>query len=175
MTSLPHVALRPQTLDDAEMILRWRSDPEILSQLFSERPPTLEEHRRWFAGLGDDRKEYIILAEGTHPIGTVGLSRIDLQSASAEYGILMGERDYWGRGYAAAASRELLRIGFRELGLKRVYLCVFEDNRRAISLYTRLGFRREPLACEPVRKNGVLRTVVSMAITAEQWNPLAPS
>lgn len=169
MTTLPKVCLRPQTLEDADLVVRWRSDPVVQSQLFSERAPTLKEHGRWFAGLGENRKELIILAEGQLPIGTAGLSRIDRDNASAEYGILIGERNYRGRGYATAASGELFRIAFEELRLKRLYLRVFEDNERAICLYLKLGFQRESVVCEPVWKKGVWRNVISMGITADQW------
>ena len=169
MRTLPSVTLRPQTLDDAGLIIRWRSDPAVQSQMFSERAPTLDEHRAWFSGLREDRKEYIIVAEGMRAIGTAGLSHIDPRDGAAEYGILIGERDCLGKGYASAASHELLRIAFKEMGLQRVVLRVFADNERAIGLYLKLGFRREPVRCEPVRKAGVLRDVISMSITADQW------
>lgn len=44
-------------------------------------------------------------------------------------------------GGGTFVSLELLHIAFDDLGLKRVYLNVIEDNRRAVRLYEKLGFR----------------------------------
>lgn len=174
MSGLPCVVLRPQTLADAERVIGWRSLPEVQAGLFSEGAPTPEEHRKWLEGLGDDRREYIILAGvQRRPVGTAGLSGISRVHSLAEYGVLIGERDCWGKGYAAAASHELLRIAFQDLKLHRVFLRVLEDNARAIRLYLRLGFVREGVLRGHVRKGGMPRNVVVMGMLASEWRPPA--
>ena len=64
----------------------------------------------------------------------------DIDGESAEYQIFIGEKDYWGRGVAVEASRQILNYAFETKGLKYVYLNVREDNERALRLYKKLGF-----------------------------------
>ena len=64
----------------------------------------------------------------------------DIDEESAEYQIFIGEKDYWGRGVAVEASRQILKYAFEKKGLKYVYLHVREDNERALQLYKKLGF-----------------------------------
>lgn len=54
--------------------------------------------------------------------------------------IFIGEKDYWGKGVAEEASRQILKYGFEERGLTYVYLHVRKDNVRAVRLYNKLGF-----------------------------------
>ena len=46
-------------------MLRWRNDPEVTCGLFSDRPPTREEHMAWLATLGDDRDLPIVYEDDT--------------------------------------------------------------------------------------------------------------
>lgn len=167
---VPRVTLRPLAGDDADDVVRWRNLPDVHAQLFSDRPPTREEHLRWFQSLDDRRREYVIEdSVSATAIGTVGLSQIDRRHRKAEFGIVIGEPEYRGKGFAWAASQELLRLAFDELGLHRVYLRVFADNQRAIILYERLGFVREGQQRDDAFKDGRFRDVVVMGLLEEEW------
>jgi RimJ/RimL family protein N-acetyltransferase len=66
--------------------------------------------------------------------------KIDALSQKAEFGITIGEKNYWGTGVAKAASNMLLNYAFQILKLEEVYLTVFEANVRAIQFFSNLGF-----------------------------------
>ena len=171
MTALtgPTVLLRPMAGGDTAHVLRWRADPEVARQLFSERPPTRAEHEAWLARLAQsyDRIEFIIaLRESGRPVGTIGLSRIQGAGGSAEYGILLGEADVRGKGIAREASELLLAHAFGALGLGEVFLHLFEDNVAALRLYQRLGFREDPAAGGIRRKDGRLRKTLCLRLPA---------
>jgi len=53
-------------------------------------------------------------------IGAVGLTGFRTQHAHAELGYWVG-KDYWGKGYCTEAVREIVRFGFEQLGLNRVF------------------------------------------------------
>ena len=59
--------------------------------------------------------------------------------------MVIGEKDYCGRGYGTDAVLVLQRLAFDKVGLHRVHLHVFDFNERAISCYEKCGFR--PRAC----------------------------
>lgn len=161
------VVLRPMDERDTDDVVRWRAEPAVAAQLFSERPPTREEHLAWLARLRPDgeRREFIIVERaGGRAVGTIGLSQLDRRYRRAEYGLLIGEPSARGKGMAAEASRLLLQHAFTALGLNRVYLHVLADNDAALRLYDRLGFASEGVLREHVCKDGRFRDVVVMGI-----------
>ena len=157
---------------DTDLILRWRARPDVANQLFSERPPTRNEHDLWFSKLQnrDDRIEMIIVAhEGNFPIGTIGLNHIDRKIGDAEYGIMLGEQEWRGKGMAREASALIIDYSFETLGLQKLWLRVFFDNMPARSLYYRLGFIEDPLKSEIFQKSGINRKTMTMFLTPSAW------
>lgn len=161
------VLLRPMERDDVDAVVRMRSDPTVLAQLFGEAPPTRDGHLRWFEEMRarGDRQEFVIMDRASgHAVGTIGLSRIDPAHRRAEYGVLIGEANARDKGFAAEASRLLLGYAFGRLGLNRVYLHVFSENEAAIRLYRRVGFVPEGILRQHVYKGGRFRDVAVMGI-----------
>jgi UDP-4-amino-4,6-dideoxy-N-acetyl-beta-L-altrosamine N-acetyltransferase len=161
------VLLRRMCREDAADVVRMRAEPEVQTQLFSERPPTIEEHLRWLADMEarGDRHEFMIVERASgQSVGTIGLSRIDLVNRRAEYGVLIGEPGARGKGLAAEASRLLLAYAFETLGLRRVYLHVLARNADALRLYRRVGFQPEGVLRQHVRKGDEFLDVAVMAV-----------
>jgi UDP-4-amino-4,6-dideoxy-N-acetyl-beta-L-altrosamine N-acetyltransferase len=165
--------LRRLCRDDAEDVVRWRSQPQVADQLFSP-PPTLDEHLRWFEATAGSksRQEFVICARtaaGEVPVGTIGLSLIDARHRRAEYGILLGETLAVGQGLAAEASALLLTHAFETLDLHRVFLQLFHDNVRALRLYERLGFVTEGVLRDHAVRRGAYVDVVVMGLLRDEW------
>ena len=160
------VRLRPLAREDTEVVVSWRSRPEVASQLFSAAPPTIEEHLAWFDMLArrTDRVEFVIELEA-RPVGTIGLSALDFGRGEAEYGILLGEPAARGQGVALAASQALIRYAFSDLELKLIRLELFADNVAARKLYDRLGFVESATPPAPRVKAGRLRPVTLMTLS----------
>jgi UDP-4-amino-4,6-dideoxy-N-acetyl-beta-L-altrosamine N-acetyltransferase len=161
------VLLRRMSREDAADVVHMRADPEVQAQLFSERPPTAEEHLRWLADVEarGDRHEFMIVERTSgRSVGTIGLSHIDRVNRRAEYGVLIGEPDARGKGLAAEASRLLLAYAFGTLGLRRVYLHVLVRNEDALRLYRRVGFQPEGVLRQHVRKGDEFLDVAVMAV-----------
>jgi UDP-4-amino-4,6-dideoxy-N-acetyl-beta-L-altrosamine N-acetyltransferase len=153
--------------DDAADVVRMRAEPEVQAQLFSARPPTMEEHLRWLADMEarGDRNEFMIVERASgRSVGTIGLSHIDRVNRRAEYGVLIGEPGARGKGLAAEASRLLLAYAFGTLGLRRVYLHVLARNADALRLYRRVGFQPEGVLRQHVRKGDEFLDVAVMAV-----------
>ena len=85
-----------------------------------------------------DEYRCAILADGVY-VGNVYLTGITKDKA--DYHIFIGERNYWGKGVAREASKQILEHALSVLRLKRVELRVRKENCRAVSLYTSLGFK----------------------------------
>ena len=93
--------------------------------------------------IADKSKQKFVLlnAESNTLVGVISLMKIDTEKQEAEYGITIGEKAFWGSGIAAQASAQLFKYSSTELHLKRLYLRVFESNKRAISFFSKLGFK----------------------------------
>jgi RimJ/RimL family protein N-acetyltransferase len=139
---------------------RWVRDYETL-RLFIPgviTPFTDEAEEEWYENTVKSKDTYtfaIRTLEGDRLIGNCGLFRIDSKNHSAELGILIGEKDYWGKGYGSDALRVLLRFAFDELNLNRVQLWVFAYNQRAIRVYEKIGFVHEGTQRQALYREGI--------------------
>ena len=82
--------------------------------------------------------------------GGIGL-RLAPDHQHAELGYWIGV-PYWGQGYATEASRELLRYGFEDLGLHRIFASHFKHNPASGRILVKLGMRYEGCQREHLRK-----------------------
>jgi len=172
MLESARILLKLLELDDEAYIVKWRNQKEIINNMFNYKGVTIEEHRNWFKNylLNDNRIEFIIIVkESGKRIGTIGLSDIDFRNQKAEYGILIGEESELGKGYGYEASKEIIKYGFKELNLKKIYLKTFIDNKKAIKLYDRLGFIKEGVLRKEIFKKGEHKDVVLMSILKDEW------
>jgi UDP-4-amino-4,6-dideoxy-N-acetyl-beta-L-altrosamine N-acetyltransferase len=159
--------LRPLAASDLRRCVKWFSDPRVLQFLGRSRPVTLAEEERWFRDYErrTDEQIFAIEVEDTH-IGNLGIHRIDGTNRKAEIGIVIGEPDYWDRGFGTEAMVVALQYAFEVLQLHKVSLEVLEYNERAIRTYGRLGFQREGVHREDVYKDGRFVNVVRMSLLA---------
>jgi RimJ/RimL family protein N-acetyltransferase len=80
--------------------------------------------------------------DGSH-IGNVKIDPINKKHLIGEYGILMGDRNNWSKGYAKEASKSVISYCFESLNLRKITLGVIKDNVAAVKLYESLGFEKE--------------------------------
>ena len=75
-----------------------------------------------------------------------------------------------GRGYATEAVEELLRMGFEELGLRRIVANCFADNEPSWRLMERVGMRREMhTRADSLHRSGRWLDGYGYAILADEW------
>ena len=169
--------------EQAVTYTRWFQDPEVL-RLLSERPVipwSGSAERRALERMArgqDDSVHFAIHAVSDGQlIGNCSFKEIDHKNGSAGVGIVIGERGYWGKGFGRDALRLMLRYGFSELNLHRIWLKVFAFNERAIRAYRKVGFVEEGRLREAIYRDGrywdelimaVLRSEHGQARTAEK-------
>lgn len=83
----------------------------------------------------------IHLKSSNKHIGNIKIDPINFETKSGEYGILIGDKSNWGKGYASEATIRIINYCFDELGLTKITLGVIEDNTSAVNLYKKLGFQ----------------------------------
>jgi ribosomal-protein-alanine N-acetyltransferase len=84
--------------------------------------------------------EFAVIHQSTGKlIGGAGIHVFDRQG---EIGYCF-HPDYWKQGYASEAAREVLKIGFEELGLHRIYATCRPDNMGSASVMKNIGMTYE--------------------------------
>lgn len=139
------VALGPVHPELLPTFERWMNDFAVTSSLaVGNRPVTPEWEADWYARISrgvDDRTFVIHELSAKRPIGLCGLHGIDLINRTAEFGIIIGERDAWGRGYGTEATKLIVAYGFHALNLHSVFLRAYASNPGAVKAYERAGFK----------------------------------
>jgi len=164
------VELAPLTLDAAETMLRWVSDPEVRNNVGIRAEPSIERTRRWIENALTDSslRAWAIMADGVH-VGNVILDRIDSVIGTARLSIYIGEPDMRRRGVGTAAIRAALRHSFAALSLQKIWLTVVTHNATAVSAYSRIGFRIEGRLRREFWFGGELRDCYCMGLLREEF------
>ncbi|RJQ40881.1 MAG: N-acetyltransferase [Dehalococcoidia bacterium] len=137
--------LRAKTLADAGRDYRWQCDPETACLDATEplRMPFVQylaEYRKMLSLASPERRFFAIETLSGQHIGNCSYYGIDRQKGDAELGIMIGERQYRGKGYGSDAATTLLDYIFRQTDLKKIRLKTLWDNLRAQRCFAKCGF-----------------------------------
>lgn len=135
-------------------------------------PFTREETHRWIEMCIDKTNGYeqraIATGDGKH-IGWIDLKNFDKVNQHAEVGIAVGGKNYWGKGYGLAAMKEMLKFGFNELELNKIWLRVEIDNENAIKSYKRMGYVEEGILRQDRLRKGMFIDRLRMSILKSEF------
>ena len=165
--------LRKPEHKDASQLYVFKNDAEVSSKLGGHsQGMTTQEINNWidFHNQRPDEAFWVItLKPEDLCIGHVAFYKIDYRVGSAEYGILIGDKNSWGKGLGTQITASVITYGFNELKLHRIYLEVLESNIRAVRLYEKLGFVREGLLRDAQFRNGQYLNIVCMGLLSREW------
>lgn len=174
MLSGEKVNLRALELTDLDNCLSWINDREVTRFLtMGLWPVSRKSEEEWLTNAASGRdpanKGFAIETKDEVYLGGIGLHRIDLVSGTAELGIVIGRKDYWGRGYGTDAAKTLLKHAFANLRLRKVILTVLGSNARAQKTYAKLGFKAVGCLKAHSLKEGQFEDLVYMEVFADEF------
>ena len=102
-------------------------------------------------------------------VGTTALHDIDWVKGSAQFGIIIGEEDYWGQGVGTEAWSLLTDFGFRKLKLKLIKTKIFRENSPSLKIARKCGFKEIALLRKDVSKNGGYFDRYLLELTKIAW------
>jgi len=166
------VFLRPIELDDVERLHRWHNDPGLYDHLGSSYWPVsraaVEDWVRQKQTLSRQEVNLAICAtDSAEHLGNIYLRNLDWVTRHGELHLFIGEAGQRSQGYGQAAVRLLVEHAFGRLGLQRLYLFVLEENRAAVHVYEKCGFRVEGRLRRHAFKRGAFRDVLVMGLCAD--------
>jgi RimJ/RimL family protein N-acetyltransferase len=162
--------LRAYRAADLAALVKYADNPNVVRHLRDRfpHPYTVEAGRAWIASVCEQEPLVTFaIASATELIGGIGLElQQDVYRRSAELGYWLAE-PYWGRGIVSAAVKAVLRYGFRELDLVRIYAGVFATNAPSARVLEKNGFAFEGRSRQAVYKHGELIDELRYAILRE--------
>jgi len=170
------VILRAPTRADLPTFVRWFNDPEVTQFLGGDMwPLSPETEERWFNRVIEEERRTLCietLPTAEQPgmlIGNCALFHYSERNQNAELGIVIGEKDYWSKGYGTDAIRTLLRYAFDELNYHKVTLRVYDFNPRGIRCYEKCGFQIEGRLRQHVFRHGRWHDEIHMGILCDEF------
>lgn len=165
------IELREFTLEDADAVVTWSSDPAVTRYLTWEegdRDRALGFLRFLITESARQPRETFELAmverESGLVVGAAGLRVRNWQHRRADVGYVL-RRDRWGRGYTTEAVGLLLGLGW-ELGMQRIEATCHPDNRASARVMEKNGMRYEGLLRHLHHVRGEWRDSLLYAIVA---------
>lgn len=168
--------LRPLTLADTDALVAYRSIPDLCRYVPFDpqnRDDIVARIKGVFANHaltaeGQNLTLGVELAATGELIGDVILFYHSRLHEGGEVGWMLNPA-YGGHGYATEAARAMLRLGFEELGLRRIIARIDERNVASAQLARRLGMRQEARLVDNEFFKGEWSTELDFAMLATEW------
>ncbi len=172
------IRLRGVERSDLPKFQEWLNDPEVIESLSIYLPLSMIDEEQWFDNVSrlspDEKPLAIELKQGREwrLIGNSGFFNLEWASRCAEFGLFIGDKSVWNKGYGTETVRLILRHGFETLNLHRIYLRVYSTNPRAKRAYEKVGFVLEGTMREAVYRHGRYADIHIMSVLRSEWNVL---
>ncbi len=144
------LVLRNITKDDANSILKYLSDEEVMKYYGLEPFQTIEDawsEISWYQSIKANQTGIrwgITLKEQGKVIGSCGFHNIVSQHFRTEIGFELS-KEYWGQGIAAEAVDAIIRHGFEQMEFQRIEALIELPNIPSQKLVEKKAFKREGL------------------------------
>ena len=177
MLETERLLLRPWQDSDAESLYRYVSSPEVGPIAGWPVHTSVENSLEIIRRVLSAPETYAVVPKSVgQAVGSIGLmvggtSNIGLPDTEGEVGYWIGV-PFWGQGLIPEGVRELLRHGFLDLGLKKIWCGYFDGNLKSKRVQEKCGFlyqyTREKVHCSMLDD---VRTEHISCLTRENWRP----
>ncbi len=145
MITKKRIVIRPKSSSDAWDDYSWETDPElaeldaapVIRMPYSQYLLDYDFETRHASPTS--RQFAVDTLDGEH-IGNCSYYNLDEDRGEVEMGIMIGNRDYWNRGYGTDTVITLVNHIFSKLKINRIYLKTLESNYRAQKCFQKCGF-----------------------------------
>ena len=152
------VYLRAFEPDDYKTTIKWRKDDVIWDMLGGTKYFVSEAYeKQWIENTifnSKDVKLAVCLDENDKHIGNVYMTNINEINRSCVSHVLIGEKEYWGHGYAREALLLAIDYMFNERNIHRIQAKVLVSNVASLNMHEKCGYKLEGTLREAVYKNG---------------------
>ena len=163
---LDKCSVRVWRVTDAESLAMHANNRKIWLNLRNSfpHPYTLEDAHQWIEIAQQQPYFHLAIVVNDKAVGGIGLIvGSDVYSRSAEIGYWLSEQ-YWGQGIVCEAVKAIVKYGFEDLGLLRIWAEVFEGNMGSMRVLEKADFQPEGILRNSVFKDGRVLNSTRFAI-----------
>lgn len=159
---------------DKEYFFSWIKDKDVTRYSLSrfQNMKSTDEISFWFDSLLADKSSFnkaVVDNTNGKLIGYAGIANLSETNLSGEYFIFIGDKSYHSKGVGTFVTKEIVKMGFQELGLNRIMLTVSERNIGAIKAYNKANFKTEGIMRQAFYRDGKFHDKIVMAIIRDEW------
>ncbi len=178
MLETKRLILRKWTESDAESLFEYAKNPDVGP--IAGWPPhkSKEESLSVIQNVLNGKECYAICEKGNNKaIGSIelklnGYTDMTDRDDECELGYWLG-KPFWGKGYMPEAAKELLRHGFEELKMNKIWCGYYDGNLKSKRVQEKVGFVYHH-TCEnvPVPLMNEIRVGHTNVMTREHWKEI---
>jgi len=151
------IVLREYSESDLKRLVNLANNQNVSRYLVSTFPyPYTRDDAEWWIGTGSMQNgavTRVIEYQGLF-VGSVGINpQSGWRDHLGEIGYWVAE-EYWGKGIATAALRQMTDYGFANRQFRKLYAPVLGPNVASMSVLEKCGYQREAILREEVQKDG---------------------
>lgn len=170
------VILRKITLEDVtDEYASWFNDDEIRKYIENQppKPYTKAMLETYVKQMLNEKDNYMFVildkTNGTH-IGNVKLHNFNHINGTCEYGMVIGNKQYWNKGYGEEVSNMIFDLAFNTLGMRKMWATIKANNPRVIRMVEKLGFTIEGCLRKHTFSDGEFVDKIFLGLFAEEFN-----
>ena len=170
--------LRPLDESDiGEEYLSWLNDPDVTRYLETGKSPvSLSDLQKYLERFQNSTTDFIFAivdkTSGKH-IGNVTLNHVNRTHQTTDTGLMIGRKEFWGKGYAFEAWSLTLGYAFERLGLRKIIAGAVAGNLPSIHVLKKLGFKIEGTLRQEFLVDGEYRDAVRMGLFRNEFYKFA--
>lgn len=135
--------LRPITLDDAEAVFSWTSDPRVSKFMSYPTSKDISETISWIKSTFEDEVEWnwaFVLKNENRVIGTGSIGEDNHMQGYWGIGYNI-HYDYWHKGYCTEAMKAIIDFAHSQLGVNKICADHAVDNPRSGKVMEKCGLK----------------------------------
>jgi pseudaminic acid biosynthesis-associated methylase len=159
------VGLSPRFI--SERYARWFNDKEVCKfNRHGQKPYTVSDLRDYVSSADKSSAAAvfaIVTKEGNQHVGNISLT-VSWEQNSGEIAIIIGEKEYWGKGIATEAYRMIIDYGFKVLHLHRIWSGMVKENKGMVSVAGKAGMQKEGIMKDAFYKEAIYHDIIRYAV-----------
>lgn len=135
--------LKPISVESTETFYKWMCDSEVTKYMGIDKPKSLQDELDWVKNIKDNPNEEvwsIFIKENDKLIGNVGFHELNNPDKNIRIGIVIGEKDEWGKGYGTEVFEIATKYLKEQKGAEKINLTCHKNNTGAQKVYRKSGF-----------------------------------
>jgi RimJ/RimL family protein N-acetyltransferase len=165
------ISFRRIVENDLEMILHWRTKPEITRYMNSDIDFDLEKQKRWYKDVvcKRTRAQHWVILQADRPIGVLNIADYDQQNKQTSWGFYIGETDAWLVGALIPVYFYNYMFFTRDKSIKKIVGQVFNLNTKVLQIHRFHGCIEKEVIENLVFKNNQYFDVTIIEMTRDVW------